>query len=84
MVEECSCRTDEEWWCAITGAHERRRKGLAFLILLSVWEVWHERNARVFRNSASIPFVVLSSIKRNAALWGVVGAKHLSSIMPRE
>ena len=74
----------EEWWCAITGATGARRKGLASLVLLTAWEIWNERNARVFRNVASMPFLVCTCIKRNAALWGVAGAAHLSSLMPQE
>ena len=74
----------EEWWCAVIGVHGNRRKGLASLVLLTAWEIWNERNARVFRSMASMPSSVLFCIKRNAALWGLAGAKHLSSLMPRE
>jgi hypothetical protein len=52
-----------EWWCAISGAHGRRRKGITSLLLLTVWELWNERNARVFKNVASMPALIISSIK---------------------
>ena len=72
------------WWCSITRVQGRRRKGLSSLLLLVSWEIWNERNARVFRNVASMPSLIISNIKRGAGLWGMAGAKHLCNIMPRE
>jgi hypothetical protein len=73
-----------EWWCAIFEAHGRRRKGLTSLLLLTAWELWNERNARVFKNVASIPALIISSIKNSAALWGIAEAKYLSVLLMRE
>jgi hypothetical protein len=53
----------KDWWCHISGAHGQRRKGLSSLIFLTVWELWDERNARVFKNEASMPSSILSKIK---------------------
>jgi hypothetical protein len=61
-----------------------RRKSFASLLMLTTWEIWIERNARVFRNVAAMPSVVFSKIKGEASLWSSAGAKHLGSIMPRE
>ena len=47
------------------------------MLLLAAWEIWNERNAGVFRNVASMPISIIDIIKRNAALWGAAGAKHL-------
>jgi hypothetical protein len=44
------------------------RKALASLTLLTVWEIWNERNARVFRNKQSPSFVILDRIKVEARL----------------
>jgi hypothetical protein len=74
----------EEWWCHISGVNGRRRKGLSSLLLLTAWEIWNERNARVFRSVASMPTRVASIIKSNAILWGLAGAKILSALLPRE
>jgi hypothetical protein len=74
----------DEWWCATSGANGRRRKGLTSLLLLTTWELWNERNARVFRNVASISTRVISIIKSSAHLWGLAEAKKLSAIVPRE
>jgi hypothetical protein len=74
----------EEWWCALSGANGRRRKGLSSLLLITAWELWNERNTRVFRNVASMPGWILSVIKSSAKLLAIAGAKRLSAILPRE
>jgi hypothetical protein len=76
--------TLHDWWCAISGAHTTRQKGLTSLLLLTAWELWNERNTIVFRNAASMPTLVICNIKSSAALWGIAGAKYLSALMPRE
>jgi hypothetical protein len=73
-----------EWWKLLTAGPTPQRKALATLMLLTLWELWNERNARVFRNKSSPSFVVLNRIKIEARLWVLVGAKKLCSIMPGE
>jgi hypothetical protein len=46
----------QEWWSLLTEGASPRRKGLTFLTLLTVWEIWKERNARVFRQKLSPTF----------------------------
>ena len=60
------------------------RKAVASLILLVTWEVWNERNARVFHNKSAPLFVLLDKIKNEARLWVLAGAKCLGNLMPRE
>ena len=60
------------------------RKAMASLTLLVVWEIWNERNARVFNKKFASPVVILEKIKREARMWVTAGAKHLGEIMPRE
>ena len=60
------------------------RKALASITLLASWEIWNERNARVFRNKFAPPTVVFNKIKAEARLWVVAGAKRLGEIMPGE
>jgi hypothetical protein len=52
--------------------------------LLTVWEIWKERNARVFWNKLSPSFVILEGIKCEARLWVLAGAKRLGELMPGE
>jgi hypothetical protein len=60
------------------------RKGLDSLVLLTVWEIWKERNARVFHRKTSQFFVILDKIKCEARLWVLAGAKRLGDLMPEE
>jgi hypothetical protein len=60
------------------------RKGFASLTLLTVWEIWQERNARIFCHQASLTFVILDKIKCEARLWVLAGAKCLGNLMPEE
>jgi hypothetical protein len=59
-------------------------KAVASLAMLISWEIWKERNARVFRNTFSTLKAVLGKIKVEARLWSLAGAKALSVLMPRE
>jgi hypothetical protein len=68
----------------MAGGSSNNRKGIASLALLFTWEVWSERKARVFRNKSATPFVLIEKIRKEAALWVLVGAKRLGEIMPGE
>ena len=59
-------------------------KAMASLTLLTTWELWNERNARVFNNKHSPPLVILDRIKREARMWVLAGAKRMGEMMPRE
>jgi hypothetical protein len=52
-----------DWWCAISGAHTTRRKGLTSLQLLTAWELWNERNARVFQMSLQCPHSLFVTLR---------------------
>jgi hypothetical protein len=74
----------QEWWSSMAEGPSMHRKELATLTLLTVWEIWQERNARVFRNKLSPTFVLLDKIKNEARLWVLAGAKGLGNLMPGE
>jgi hypothetical protein len=57
---------------------------MASLAMLIIWEVWNERNDRVFKNKSAPTQVVFEKIKKEANLWVLAGAKSLSNLMPRE
>ncbi|KAF7055568.1 hypothetical protein CFC21_063086 [Triticum aestivum] len=73
-----------EWWNGNLQIRLGSPKALASLTMLISWEVWLERNARVFRNSATPCMVIISKIKQEVSLWALAGAKHLGVVMPRE
>ena len=52
--------------------------------MLVTWEVWKERNARVFQHVCRLPNMLGEAIKAEARLWTIAGAKHLGFFMPRE
>jgi hypothetical protein len=49
-------------------------------VTLITWELWKERNARVFSNKASMPLAVMQKIKDESKNWILAGAKHLADI----
>ncbi|KAG2540080.1 hypothetical protein PVAP13_9NG531714 [Panicum virgatum] len=54
------------------------------LSLLVIWEIWCERNARVFRRHETSAPGLFSKIKNEAAAWALAGAKDLESLIRRE
>ncbi|XBI19709.1 hypothetical protein VPH35_061160 [Triticum aestivum] len=74
----------KEWWSHNATKKTQSRRPLAFLMLHISWELWNERNARIFRNIAVPVGVIVARIKEEASLWSMAGARHLSNIMPRE
>jgi hypothetical protein len=74
----------KEWWSLLAEGSSSHRKAIASLTLLTVWEVWNERNARIFHNKLSPSLVIVDRIKAEARLWVLAGAKKLGTIMPGE
>ncbi|KAM3365049.1 hypothetical protein ACQJBY_015046 [Aegilops geniculata] len=74
----------KDWWNSNLQICLGSPKALASLMMLISWEIWTERNARVFRNTAIPSMVLTCKIKEEVSLWAVAGAKHMSAVMPRE
>jgi hypothetical protein len=60
------------------------RRELRCIIILVCWEVWNERNARIFERKESTPMQLLWKIKDEAALWAMARAKHVSNLLLRD
>ena len=60
------------------------RKAMAFLVLLTTWEIWNERNDRVFQNKHTSLQAIFSKIKNEAKVWIIAGAKRLEEILLEE
>jgi hypothetical protein len=72
-----------DWWLQITTVPDTPRKGLRSMTLLVSWEIWKERNNRIFdRREASVPSFV-NRIKAEASLWIAAGAKDLAGLLAR-
>ena len=74
----------KEWWNNVIHKKGANRKALASLAMLVSWEIWLERNARVFQNKAITATMLLQKIKNEVVLWSTAGAKALCNVMPRE
>jgi hypothetical protein len=71
-----------EWWNMSTSGNGRR--GLATFFMLVIWEVWNERNDRVFKNKQAPLQIIFDRVKKEARLWVLASAKHLGHLMPGE
>ena len=74
----------KDWWNGNLQIRLGSPKVLASLMMLISWEIWTERNARVFRDTIIPSMVLICKIKEEVSLWTVAGAKHMSVVMPRE
>ena len=54
----------EVWWTKLALDHGVARNAMSSLLMLISWEVWNERNARIFRHVASPMAIVVSRIKK--------------------
>jgi hypothetical protein len=54
------------------------------IAMLISWELWNERNARIFQNNVSTSSMIVIKIKEELALWSLTGVKAVSIVMPRE
>jgi len=52
--------------------------------MLVIWEIWKERNARVFQQRESRVLSLFAKIKNEAAAWAQAGAAHLVSLIAHE
>jgi hypothetical protein len=66
----------KEWWT--DGIHKRGTpvKAMASMAMLISWEIWNERNARIFRHHFSTATLISNKIEE-ARLWCLAGAKAL-------
>jgi hypothetical protein len=73
-----------DWWVGMRRNAIVCREAMASLTMLICWEIWNERNARIFRNKHASTEMVLQTIKREATMWVQAGAKRLGSLISRE
>jgi hypothetical protein len=68
-----------EWWEATANLKEVPKKALRTLTLLVNWEIWNERNRRIFQHKELSTGSLLAKIKEEAKTWSRAGARHLGS-----
>jgi hypothetical protein len=71
-----------EWWGSM--ATGQSRGGVASLSMLIIWELWNERNDRIFKNKHAPVQVVFDRVRKEGTLWVLAGAKKLGLLMPGE
>jgi hypothetical protein len=74
----------EQWWTQFTTQPDHPRKALRSLALLVIWEIWKERNARVFVRRESSTATLMAKITDEASAWIAARAKDLALILSRE
>ena len=68
-----------DYWKDLAHSPSPSRKGLQSAIILIAWEIWKERNARVFNNIFTMPSALFQSIKNESKNWILAGAKRLAA-----
>lgn len=71
-----------DWWLALRDGHNRlKQKGVDSMVMLIVWCLWKERNARVFDNAPgrSVSDMV-QHVLMEGQLWINAGAKWLGAL----
>ncbi|KAE8799367.1 hypothetical protein D1007_25306 [Hordeum vulgare] len=53
---------------------KEKKKGLFFLVHLITWEIWRERNTRVFNQEYMTADGMQTGIKEEIRLWNLAGA----------
>ncbi|RCV14989.1 hypothetical protein SETIT_3G023000v2 [Setaria italica] len=56
------------WRVSVNSAPKEKRRALAAILIYTCWNLWNERNRRIFQGTCSTPLRVLSLIKEEVAL----------------
>jgi hypothetical protein len=59
-----------------------RRNGVRSMVMLTVWEIWRERNNRIFNRSSRSVDQVFGAIQDEAKIWIRAGNKGLQEVLP--
>ena len=73
-----------QWWMNMTTRTEATWKGTCSMALLIIWEIWKERNRRIFNHQEMAAPSLLAKIKEEAGTWILAGAKALATFSSRE
>ena len=66
-----------EVWPSELSAVPATAKRARSLVLLLIWEIWRERNDRIFRNVEHSPASVLFRADEERISWALAGGRHL-------
>jgi len=66
----------DDWWTRLPRVPSNDAKDLRSLNMLVLWEIWLERNERIFKHKETTCPMMISRIKDQASCWMAAGAKH--------
>jgi len=70
------------WYLDLSrGASPLRREGVRSMIMLASWEIWKERNNRVFNRKCNSCVQVFRAIQEEAKVWIRAGNKGLAELL---
>ena len=72
-----------QWWTSLSAVPCHSRKGMCSMIILVSWEIWNERNARIFNHKELPHNQLLQKIKDESGMWIMAGGKHLAILIGR-
>ena len=58
------------------------KKGQSSLVILTLWQVWKERNRRIFQHQQNDVMGMVAIIKEEARAWIISGANFLAAYLP--
>jgi hypothetical protein len=72
----------QDWILHMTaGLQPPYREALQFVVLLLIWEVWRERNNRIFRQASRFFRQILHDIQDEARTWASAGNRGLQQLL---
>jgi hypothetical protein len=74
----------KQWWSSSERQPGYNRRAINSSEMLICWEIWNERNVRVFRNKASLPTRVAATIMDKGKTLVIAGARILGFCLPGE
>ena len=85
LMAPANWRTTHElrlWYLDLArGASPLRREGVRSVIMLASWEIWKERNNRVFNRKCNSCVQVFRAIQEEAKVWIRAGNKGLAELL---
>jgi hypothetical protein len=72
-----------EWFTGlVTAAAPSVRPGMRSMATLTIWELWIERNSRVFKKVARSVQQIVYTIQDEARTWAFAGNRGLELLLP--
>lgn len=68
-----------DWWTTVAETRGLLRKVTVTILILITWEIWKERNARIFHTKSTVPPELPAKIKEEGRTWSLTGASVWSN-----